>query len=106
MIELLQEEAPGNSPLAVAGDFNDWRSMRSGVSRALSTELGLIEVFEEINGKPARTFPAIFPMLTLDRIYVRGLRIEEVFRLHGDVDGVKWRGLSDHVGLAVKLSRP
>jgi len=106
LIELLTEQAPGNSPLVVAGDFNDWRSKRGGVSRALSEGLGLVEVFEEINGKPARTFPAIFPMLTLDRIYVRGLKIEEVFRLHGDVDGVKWRGLSDHVGLAVKLSRP
>ena len=27
----------------------------------------------------------------------------ELFRLHGDVDGVKWNRLSDHVGLAVRL---
>ena len=109
LITFLQAAAPENSPLVVAGDFNDWRPQnggRGGISRTLNTELGLSEVFEEINGKPARTFPAIFPMLTLDRIYMRGLKIDEVFRLHGDVDGVKWRGLSDHVGLAVKLSMP
>lgn len=104
LVDYLQEAAPGNSPLVVAGDFNDWRSKRGGISKVLAAELGLVEVFEEINGKPARTFPAIFPMLTLDRIYVRGLKIDEVFRLHGDVDGVKWKSLSDHVGLAVKLS--
>ena len=65
----------------------------------------MCEVFEEVNGKPARTFPAIFPLLTLDRIYMRGLKITEVLRLHGEIEGIKWRGLSDHVGLAVKLSR-
>ena len=124
LINFLHDAAPGDSPLVVAGDFNDWRAggsiasklsrarggiggvgSKGGISRALATETGLIEVFEEINGKPARTFPAFFPMLALDRIYVRGLKIDEVFRLHGNVDGVKWRGLSDHVGLAVKLTR-
>ncbi len=105
LIEMLREAAPNHEPLVVAGDFNDWRSRRGGISKALKEGLGLCEVFEETHGKPARTFPAIFPMLTLDRIYMRGLKIDEVFRLHGDVEGVKWRGLSDHVGLAVKLSR-
>jgi endonuclease/exonuclease/phosphatase family metal-dependent hydrolase len=105
LIDMLNEAAPNNEPLVVAGDFNDWRAKRGGISKALGEGLGLLEVFEETNGKPARTFPAIFPMLTLDRIYTRGLKIDEVFRLHGDVDGVKWRGLSDHVGLAVRLSR-
>ena len=105
LIEMLREAAPNHEPLVVAGDFNDWRSRRGGISKALKEGLGLCEVFEETHGKPARTFPAIFPMLTLDRIYMRGLKIDEVFRLHGEVEGVKWRGLSDHVGLAVKLSR-
>ena len=59
----IQEHVPDEEPLIIAGDFNDWRSKRGGVSRALSEGLGLVEVFEEINGKPARTFPAIFPML-------------------------------------------
>ena len=105
LTEFLAHSAPGDAPLVVAGDFNDWRSKRGGISTALKRDLGLREVFEETQGKPAKTFPAIFPMLTLDRIYVRGVNIEEVLRLHGAIDGVKWRGLSDHIGLAVRLTR-
>ena len=44
------------------------------------------------------------PMLTLDRIYVRGLTVESARRLHGVVDGAHWRGMSDHAGLAVTLA--
>ncbi len=105
LIEFLNATAPGNSPLVVAGDFNDWWRTRGGISLALKRELNLTEVFEEAHGKPARTFPAFFPMLTLDRIYTRGVKIEEVLRLHGSAGGVKWRGLSDHVGLAVRFTR-
>jgi endonuclease/exonuclease/phosphatase family metal-dependent hydrolase len=105
LIQFLAESAPGNTPLVVAGDFNDWRRHRSGLSTGLKRDLHLREVFEEVHGKPARTFPAIFPLLTLDRIYVRGVKIDEVLRLHGDVKGTKWRGLSDHVGLAVRFTR-
>lgn len=105
LIEFLGHSVPSDAPLVVAGDFNDWRNKRGGISAALKRELGLREVFEEIHGKPARTFPAIFPLFTLDRIYVRGVNVEEVLRLHGAIDGVKWRGLSDHVGLAVRFTR-
>ncbi len=105
LIALLRDSAPPGSPLVVAGDFNDWLRHRSGVSTALKRDLGLTEVFEDVHGKPARTFPAIFPMLTLDRIYARGVKVEEVLRLHGEAAGGKWRSLSDHVGLAVRFSR-
>jgi endonuclease/exonuclease/phosphatase family metal-dependent hydrolase len=103
LIEFLDESAPGKAPLIVAGDFNDWRGVRSGVSNRLAAALGVVEAFEHTHGKPARTFPAILPMLTLDRIYVRGFEVVEARRLHGDVDGAHWRGLSDHAGLAVRL---
>lgn len=105
LIHFLADSAPSRSPLVVAGDFNDWWRKRGGISKALKGELNLTEVFEDAHGRPARTFPAVFPMLTLDRIYVRGVAIEEVLRLHGNVDGVRWRGLSDHVGLGVRFTR-
>jgi endonuclease/exonuclease/phosphatase family metal-dependent hydrolase len=92
-------------PLIVAGDFNDWHAKRSGVSNSLFRELGLEEAFELMHGRPARTFPAFLPVLTLDRIYVRGLVVHQAQRLHGTVDGNKWHGLSDHAGLSVTLSR-
>jgi endonuclease/exonuclease/phosphatase family metal-dependent hydrolase len=40
----------------------------------------------------ARTFPAALPMLSLDRIYLRGLRAESAEVLHGAL----WAKLSDH----------
>lgn len=105
LADMLAESVPADEPIIVAGDFNDWRARKSGISKRLRDAVGLHEAFETLHGKPARTFPAIMPMLTLDRIYVRGLKVESAQRLHGMVDGAQWRGLSDHAGLAVTLSR-
>jgi endonuclease/exonuclease/phosphatase family metal-dependent hydrolase len=106
LIEFLQEAAPNNTPLVVAGDFNDWRARHSRISQRLRDGLGLVEAFESLHGRPARTFPAVFPVLTLDRVYVRGLVVDGVHRLHGEVAGQRWRRMSDHVGLAVHLRLP
>mgnify|MGYP003693771521 CR=1 FL=1 len=59
---------PQDAPLIIAGDFNDWR--RKG-DRTLTDELGVYEVFEEVKGRPARTFPSVLPVFRLDRIYAR-----------------------------------
>lgn len=104
LAEFLHESAGDDQPLIVAGDFNDWRAKRSGVSARLFEALGLEEAFETTHGKPARTFPAFMPMLTLDRVYVRGLKVLEARRLHGNVDGTRWRDLSDHAGLTVRVA--
>lgn len=104
LIDYLREAAPADAPLLVAGDFNDWRARHSQLSRRLHDALGMIEVFEHAHGRPARTFPAIFPLLTLDRIYIRGLKVVQARRLTGDVEGTRWRRMSDHVGLAVTLA--
>lgn len=103
LADFLRESAGPDEPLIVAGDFNDWRAKKSGVSARLFDALGLVEAFESTHGKPARTFPAAWPMLTLDRIYVRGLTVVDARRLHGTVDGAHWRALSDHAGLAVTV---
>ena len=49
--------------------------------------------------RPARTFPAMMPWLRLDRIYVRGFRVEmaEVLK-----DG-PWARLSDHAPIVTEL---
>jgi endonuclease/exonuclease/phosphatase family metal-dependent hydrolase len=103
LIEFLRESVPDHGPLIVAGDFNDWLSARSRASQKLNEGLGLVEAFEHIEGKPARTFPAVLPMLTLDRIYVRGLKVNSVNRLHGRKSDARLRSLSDHIGLSVEL---
>ncbi|CAI9000681.1 Endonuclease/Exonuclease/phosphatase family protein [compost metagenome] len=86
---------PGNAPVIVAGDFNDWRQRAD----ALLTPSGLREVFAEHHGKPARSFPARLPALRLDRIYVRNLKAS-----HPQVlTSRPWSHLSDHAPLSVEI---
>ncbi len=70
LCERIREAVPMNAPLIIAGDFNDWRRK---ADRTLQEELGVVEVFEEARGRPARTFPAVMPVFRLDRIYSRAL---------------------------------
>ncbi|SMC22079.1 Metal-dependent hydrolase, endonuclease/exonuclease/phosphatase family [Andreprevotia lacus DSM 23236] len=94
----IQAEVPMHAPLVLAGDFNDWRREATPI---LARELGLSEAFETLHGAPARSFPARLPLLTLDRVYVRGLQIETAAVL----GGAPWAGLSDHAPLLAELTR-
>jgi endonuclease/exonuclease/phosphatase family metal-dependent hydrolase len=96
--ERIRAACPRKGPLIVAGDFNDWQKK---ASRYLHHELGLTEVFEQAEGRPARSYPAQMPFLTLDRIYVRDFSVDAVERHVGG----PWARLSDHVALAARLSR-
>ncbi len=49
---------------------------------------------------PARTFPSGFPLLRLDRMYVRGFRIASAQVLSGPT----WRKLSDHAPIVAELA--
>jgi endonuclease/exonuclease/phosphatase family metal-dependent hydrolase len=97
LVDRIRESVPKRGPLVVAGDFNDWQKKASDILRA---ELGLHEVFEQLEGRPARSFPAQMPFLRLDRIYVRDLNVAGVQRLVGS----PWSRLSDHVALAARLT--
>lgn len=61
-------ELPDGEPVLVAGDFNDWRQK---ANHPLKVQAGLDEIFTRAHGRPARTFPVQFPLLRLDRIYVK-----------------------------------
>ncbi|WP_341472945.1 endonuclease/exonuclease/phosphatase family protein, partial [Pseudomonas viridiflava] len=63
----LMGRLPDGEPVIVAGDFNDWRQRAD----ALLQGTGLHEAFVERFGAPAKSFPARWPLLRLDRIYVR-----------------------------------
>ena len=88
---------PGKTPMIVAGDFNDWRH---SASSTMAQRLNLTEVSIAHNGKPARTFPSILPVLRLDRIYVRGFRVINA-QVHR---GAPWSLLSDHLAISAELS--
>ena len=98
MAERIKAAVPKGAPLVVAGDFNDWQKKASDY---LAHELQLYEVFERHEGRLARSYPAQMPIFTLDRIYVRGLEVDNVQRQ----TGAPWSRLSDHVALAATLRR-
>jgi len=93
VVERIKATVPKSDPVIIAGDFNDWRSKGD---RTLTDGLNLIEVFEQVRGRPARTFPSVLPMFRLDRIYSRGLSIVDA-RVHYASRGNR---MSDHAALA------
>ncbi len=93
LVERIRATVPRDAPLIIAGDFNDWRHK---ANRALIEDLGVVEVFEQVKGRPARTFPAMMPVFRLDRIYARGLGVVDA-RVHYAYPGNR---MSDHAALA------
>lgn len=93
----IREMVPEGAPLILAGDFNDWRIR---ACHYMQNELGLNEVFETHHGKPAKSFPSIMPLLQLDRIYIRGFKVENA-TVHS---GFPWRRFSDHAALTATLT--
>ncbi|KDO00024.2 MULTISPECIES: endonuclease/exonuclease/phosphatase family protein [Pseudomonas] len=91
----LLHSLPGDAPVIVAGDFNDWRQRADGVL----LECGLREVFSQAYGQPARSFPARWPLLCLDRIYLRNARAHAPKVMARK----PWTHLSDHLPLAVEV---
>ncbi|MFC3607327.1 endonuclease/exonuclease/phosphatase family protein [Stutzerimonas tarimensis] len=92
----LIDSLPPDAPVIVAGDFNDWRLKARNV---LESCAGLYEVFDRTHGELAKTFPARWPLLRLDRIYVRNVEARNPVILGNK----PWSHLSDHLPLAVEL---
>ncbi|WJN57356.1 endonuclease/exonuclease/phosphatase family protein [Pseudomonas sp. SO81] len=91
----LLQSLPADEPVIVAGDFNDWRQTAS----AILAEQGMHEVFTSEFGEPAKSFPARWPLLRLDRIYVRNATSHAPVALSTR----PWSHLSDHAPLAVEI---
>lgn len=96
LCRLVDEEIPQHSALVVAGDFNDWRERADGT---LERGCGLRSAFALRGAACPRTFPARWPMLRLDRIYVRGVQVESACVLSAR----PWPHLSDHLPLVAEI---
>lgn len=96
IVERIHAHVPDGAPLIIAGDFNDWRE---SASMALENELGVKEVFYDLYGQHARSFPAWFPFLPLDRIYIRGFSGIEA----NCFTASPWDSLSDHGAILAVL---
>ncbi len=95
LCETVHHVVPRDAPLVVAGDFNDWRQRAD----AALAGCGLHEVFRRALGQHARSFPAHWPLLRLDRIYVRGVVAARPLVMPRR----PWSRLSDHAPLAAEI---
>jgi endonuclease/exonuclease/phosphatase family metal-dependent hydrolase len=96
LAQRINSHVPSNEPLIIAGDFNDWRGH---AEHHLHQNLGVKEVFKNMRGAYARTFPAWLPVLSMDRIYYRGLNVVDCSHLQGQ----PWRRMSDHTPLLAEF---
>jgi endonuclease/exonuclease/phosphatase family metal-dependent hydrolase len=87
----INREVPSNAPLIIAGDFNDWNEQLHGLMR--------IHDLHTLDSHRLPTFPARFPVLHMDRVYVRGLNLINAFVPHGRA----WAQMSDHLPLIVDV---
>lgn len=87
----LDRAVPQDAPLLVAGDFNDWGERLHGPMH----KLGL----KTLQSGRQPTFPSRFPLLHLDRVYVRSLSIDSMLVPRGKI----WARMSDHLPLMVQL---
>lgn len=90
----IDREVPRDSPLIVAGDFNDWSL---SVHRLMS-EMQL-QTFQ-----PSRhpTFPARLPLVQLDFVYVRAMKPLGVHVPRGRI----WWRMSDHLPIIAEFALP
>jgi endonuclease/exonuclease/phosphatase family metal-dependent hydrolase len=96
LCRLVAAEVPPDAPLVVAGDFNDWRE-RAGAR--LVSGCGLDSAFARLGVRCPRTFPARWPLVPLDRIYVRHLQVHSACVLSTR----PWPHLSDHLPLLAEV---
>lgn len=90
------EHVPQGTPFLIGGDFNDWSKKTSS---RIATQLGVFEAFHILNGKYAKTFPAQLPVLSLDRVYMKSLKVTRAEVLQD----APWSFLSDHLPLLVEF---
>lgn len=95
--ERIDRASDHDAPLLLCGDFNDWRRKATSI---LMETAGVKEAFNTINGRHIPTFPSFFPTLPLDRIYFRGLTVNQARVLRGQ----PWRKLSDHLPILADFS--
>ncbi len=93
----IKSHVPAAEALIIGGDFNDWRQQ---ATQHLGESLGLQDAFLQTAQKQPKTFPAFYPMLSVDRIYYRGLKLLECQCLSGK----PWRNLSDHLPLQASFT--
>lgn len=97
IINYIESHIPHRDSLILGGDFNDWTHRET---IPLLRELHLQEVFLNLHGEYAKTFPSWAPLLRLDRIYYRNIHAEKAYR----IIQTPWKMLSDHIAIYAHLN--
>ncbi|MEY4296093.1 MAG: hypothetical protein RLY82_1781 [Pseudomonadota bacterium] len=92
LCDYIQREIPKDSPLIVAGDFNDWGS---ACEIALKSEHLHPFPTNPISAKKLRTYPARLPLVQFDYIFARYLAATSATVPTGQ----QWARMSDHLPL-------
>jgi endonuclease/exonuclease/phosphatase family metal-dependent hydrolase len=90
----VEREVPGDAPLIVAGDFNDWGRRVGQELESMS-----LQTWQPTNHP---TFPARLPLVQLDYVYARGL---VPLAAHVPRGRIWWR-MSDHLPLVAEFGMP
>ncbi len=115
---------PPDAPLMVAGDFNDWHGrikpehFCEGLLDVTHQAVSSTPLHPLLRIVPAKivhqltpwgrrqqrtgTFPAPLPLLPLDRLYVRGFKVQRV-EVPRAARGTLWHRVSDHAPLVAHL---
>lgn len=96
IIDRVQSHVPEEEIFIMGGDFNDWPQK---ISHPLHINLSLKEAFKTFRGQYAPSFPSLWPFMSLDRLYYRGLHVTAVETLTGS----PWNRLSDHLPILVEF---
>jgi endonuclease/exonuclease/phosphatase family metal-dependent hydrolase len=97
MLEIfIRDTIPNDSPLVLAGDFNDWGDRDV---LPFASKIGLTDAVRIPFRKKVRTFPEKFPLMPLDHILVRGVHVVRSIRYRGGF----WKKLSDHSALGATI---
>jgi endonuclease/exonuclease/phosphatase family metal-dependent hydrolase len=91
LLDFIAREIPPDAPLLVAGDFNDW-------GRRIGRMMRVKGLCEQAQSRTP-TFPSRLPIVQLDHVYARGLRLGGQMVPHGRI----WRRMSDHLPLVAQF---
>lgn len=94
LAELVQHELPAGAPVVVAGDFNDWNEKLDDILAGVNLKRALLDDESRV-----ATYPSRIPVLSLDRVYMRGLHCKSIMVPRGS----NWARLSDHLPLVAEL---
>lgn len=95
ILEILKNTVMEDDKVILGGDFNDWTNR---TKKYFNETLNYVEALSVCNnGKPIKSFPSEYPLLSLDKVFIKGLKA-----IKGNILKDHFR-ISDHVPIFIEL---